>query len=207
MLAVLCCLAASAVAPAVRADDLPAPVLQLMALDPVALAKKYQSLPEPNEKMIPTGFAIAEHIVPIYDAKTAPNGVPVAPALLSKAQLPSSLTFAAFKLLKGKQFDAKSRTMSDKLKIPVPSFGQTKALLSVGKIDDALSAAFEADAQPNIGDGKMALITNYRVMNQLVGDASGWIDELRLVSKGLWLGRSFYKGKFWCYIIVYFSGK
>ena len=178
-------------------------MLRLLALDPVSLAKKYRSLPAPTEAMIPNGFAIAEHVVPIYDKSTAPNGVPLAPALLSKAQLPATLTFAAFKLLKGKQFDAKKRTLTDKLKIPL--VGQTTALLSVGKIDDALTAAFRTDAQPDIGDGKLAMITNYKVMNQPVADAADWIDELRMVEKGLWLGRSFYRGKFWCYIIVYFG--
>ena len=204
LIAVLCCsLATLATASPARAENLPAPVLQLMALDPVALAKKYQSLPAPTEASIPNGFAIAEHIVPMYDQRTAPGGVPLAPALLSKAQLPGTLTFAAFKLLKGKQFDARKRTLTDKLKIPL--VGQTTALLSVGKIDDALTAAFRTDAQPDVGDGKMAMLTNYKVMNQPVADAADWIDELRPVSKGLWLGRSFYRGKFWCYIILYFG--
>lgn len=200
--ALLSVLALSA-APAARADNLPAPVLQLMALNPVALAKKYQALPAPTEAMIPNGFAIAEHIVPLYDKTTAPGGVPLSPALISRAQLPSALTFAAFKLLKGKQFDARKRTLTDKLKIPL--VGQSQAMLSIGKIDDALTAAFNTDAQPDIGDGKLAMITNYKVMNQPVADAADWIDELRVVSKGLWLGRSFYRGKFWCYIIVYFG--
>src|SRR4051812_21168321 len=91
--ALLCLLATVATTRPAQAADLPAPVLKLMAMDPVALAKKYQSLPAPTEAMIPNGFAIAEHIVPMYDARTAPGGVPLAPALLSKAVLPGTLTF------------------------------------------------------------------------------------------------------------------
>src|SRR5262245_61991642 len=89
--------------------DHPAAMKQLMSLDPVALAKKYQSLPEPTEAQIPSGFALAEHIVPIYQSA----GAPPAPALESTAHLPTLLHFAAFKLLKGKIFDAKAKMLKD----------------------------------------------------------------------------------------------
>jgi hypothetical protein len=187
--------------------DLPPTMQQLVNLGPVALAQKYKTLPEPTEAQIPNGFALAEHVVPVYDPKVAPNGVPPAPALQSLASLPPMMQFAAFKLFKGKQFDAKKRMLKDQLKVFFLPGSQ--AALSIGKIDDALTAAFNTDAQPDIGDGKKAMITNYSTVKQPfgAGDAAGWIDELRMVKPGLWLGRSFYKGKFWCYIVVYFTGR
>jgi hypothetical protein len=163
-------------------------LIQLWALSDNALDDLFLAAETP--KLLPKGLYSGFHRI----------------AVNSTADVPGPLLFASFELWQTKDFG--DGELRDRVRaLPF----STRAQLRLAPMRNILAEKPWPVSSNATLDNKVSLITDYEAvtysfpLSPFANAARGWVDEFReltVANQVLFLGRSTYRGQFWCYVAL-----